>query len=113
MRSPFGFKSSLVPLSQAFSSHSHFCVNDYIVKLYTKIAGNISSGRYGASNTAGFYFFHIFFTYKVPLITSFESRKSFARMPSMAYTEVNQIRRCVTSMFTFVCIFDIFTHIDK
>ena len=89
MRTPFWLKSSLVPLSLAFSSHSRFCVNDYIAKMYMKIACNISSGRYGDRLQVihpFLKFSYFFLTHKVPLIISFELRKTLKRTPSLAYT---------------------------
>ena len=40
-------KSSLVPLYLASSLYCRFCVNDYIAKLFEKIACNISSCHFG------------------------------------------------------------------
>ena len=47
MRPLIWLKPSLVPLFLAFNSHSRFfCVNDYITKMYTKIACNNSFGGF-------------------------------------------------------------------
>ena len=69
IRVPFRLKSSF--------SGSRFCVNGYIAKMYTKIACNISSGRYGVRLQViqSFLKFPYFFTHKAPLNTSFEIRK--------------------------------------
>ena len=116
MRPSIWLKSTLVPFSLAFSSHSRFCVNDYIAKMYTKIACNIYSCRFDVRLQVmqPFLNFSCFFlTHKVPLITSFELRKSLKRMLSLAYTEMNQKE---TSLYINICIgmnfFDIYTHID-
>ena len=36
-----------MPYSMAFGLHYHFCTNDHIARMYSKIACNISSGSYG------------------------------------------------------------------
>ena len=92
MRQPFRSKTSLVPLSLAFSSHCLFCVNDYKAKMYAKIDCNISSGRYGVCLPAiqPFLKFSYFSTHKVPLMASFELRKSLNRRPSLAYPKIYQ-----------------------
>ena len=74
MRPSIWLKPTLVPFSLAFSSHSRFCVNDYIAKMYTKIACNISSGRFDVRLQVmqPFLNFSCFFlTHKVPLIEEF------------------------------------------
>ena len=71
-------------------------------KLY-KIICNIFSGRFDASNTADFEISTFNLTHKVPPSTSFEIRKSLKRMPSLAYTELNQTKYRVSSMFAFGC----------
>ena len=43
----FWLKSSLMPHSLAFSSHSRFCVNGNIAIMNAKIACNISFGHCG------------------------------------------------------------------
>ena len=66
-------------LSLAFSSHSCFCVTDYIVKMYAKIACNISSGRYGVrfQEIQPFFEMFIFFSLiKYILIRNFNFKKS-------------------------------------
>ena len=40
------FKSSMMPHFLAFSSHSRFCVNNYIAKNEYEMSCNISSGRH-------------------------------------------------------------------
>ena len=65
-----------------------------------------SSGRFGsfASNTADFEISIFNLTQKVPTSTSFETRKSLKRTPSLAYTEMDQTKYRVSSMFVFACI---------
>ena len=70
MRLPIWLKSSIMRHFLAFSSHSRFCVNDYIAKMYREIVCNISSDRYGFSLQViqqFFLNFQIFLTHKVPL----------------------------------------------
>ena len=73
--------------------------------MYTKIACNFSSGRYGVRLQVieqFLKFSYFFLAHKVPLITSFEFRKLLKRMPSLAYTEINQKKHRFISMFAFV-----------
>ena len=80
-------------------------MNEYIAKIYTKIIGNIfywSLCYSFASNTADFKISIFNLTHKVPPSTSFEIRKSLERMPSLAYTEMDQTKntafhRCLQS----------------
>ena len=79
-------------------------MNEFIAKIYTKIIGNICSGRLDssfASNTADFKISIFNLTHKVPPSMSFEIRKSLKRMPSLAYTEMDQTKYRVSSMFAF------------
>ena len=104
MRPPIWLKPSLVPLSLAISSHSRFCVNDYITKMYTKTTCCVFSGRFGVRLQVMQPFLHFsyfFLNHKVSLITSFELRKSLKRMPSLTYTEMNQKE---TSFYFDICI---------
>ena len=66
-------------------------MNDYIAKMYVKI---ISDFEISTSN----------FTHEVPPNTSFEIRKSLKRMQSLAYTEMDQTKYRVPSMFAFGCL---------
>ena len=69
-------------------------MNKYIAKIHTKIICNIffwSPQCSFASNTADFEISIFNLTHKVPPRTSFEIRKSLKRMPSLAYTEKDQI----------------------
>ena len=82
--------------------------------MYRKIACNIFSGYYGARLQViwPFFKFSNFLTHKVPLILSFEFRKSLTIMPSLAYTEMNQKK---TPLDINVCIgyeFWTFLHIS-
>ena len=82
-------------------------MNEYIAKIYTKIIGNIFSGRFDVHlqvYTTDFKISKFNLTHKVPPSTSFEIRKSFKRMPSLAYTEMDQTKYRVSSMFAFGCI---------
>ena len=79
-------------------------MNEYIAKIYTKIICNIFSGCFDVhflSNTADFKIFIFNLIHKVPPSTSFEIRKSLIRMPSLAYTEMDQtntaFHRCLHS----------------
>ena len=115
MRLLFWLKSSFKPHSLAFSSHSHFNVNNCIEQKYVKIACNIWSDHCGVrlqelQPFLKFSFF--FFSQKVPLnTTSFDLRKSLKRIPSLAYIEINQTKQRFSSMFAFVCIFWTLLHI--
>ena len=86
-------------------------MNEYIAKIYTKIIGNIFSGRFDVhlqviqkKKSADFKISIFNLTHKVPASTSFEIRKSFKRMPSLVYTKMDQTEYCVSSMFAFGCI---------
>ena len=50
-------------------------------------------------------------THKVPQSMSFEIRKSLKRMPSLAYTEADQTKYSVSSMFAFGCFIWTLLHI--
>ena len=63
------------------------------------------------SNTADFEISIPNFTHKVPPNTSFEIRKSLKRMPSLAYTEMDQTKYRVSSMFAFRCIIWTLLHV--
>ena len=89
-------------------------MNEYIAKIYTKIIGNIffwSLGCSFASKTADFNNSIFNLTHKVPPSTSFEIRKSFKRMTSLAYTEMDQTKYRVSSMLAFGCIIWILLHV--
>ena len=64
-----------------------------------------------ASDTADFKISIFNLTHKVPPRTSFEIRKSLKRMLSLAYTEMDQIKYRVSSMFAFGCIIWILLHV--
>ena len=51
------------------------------------------------------------FVHFVPPGMRFEIRKSLKRMPSLAYTEMDQTKYCVSSMFTFGCIIWTLLHV--
>ena len=89
-----------IPLTESF------CVNEHIAKIHTKIICNIFfwSRCSFASNTADFEISIFNLTHKVPPSTSFEIRKSLKRMPSLAYTEMDQTKYRVSLMFAFGCI---------
>ena len=83
-------------------------MNNYIKKMYTKKVCNISSGRNGVCLlviTGGFEISILNLTHKVPLNTSYEIRKSLKRMLSLVYTEIDQTKYRISSMFAFICIF--------
>ena len=91
-----------------------FCVNEYIAKIYTKIICHVFFWALWcsfASNTAKFETSLFNFTHKVPPSTSFEIRKSLKRMPFLAYTEINQTKYRVWSMFAFECIIWTLLHV--
>ena len=48
--------------------------------------------------------FTLSLAHKVPLNASFEVRKLLKRMPSLVYTENDETKYHVSSMFAFVCI---------
>ena len=54
----------------------------------------------------------VFLAHKVSLNTPFKLRKSLKRMPSLAYTELNQAKYRFSLIFALVCYSDIHTHID-
>ena len=66
-----------------------------------------------ASITANFEINILNLTHKVHPSTSFEIRKSLKRMPSLTYTEMDQTKYRVSSVFAFGCIiwtcFHVFT----
>ena len=76
-------------------------MNEYIANIYTKIICNIRCSF--ASNTADFDISLFNLTHKVPPSTSFEIRKSLKRMPSLAYTAMDQTYYRVSSMLAFGC----------
>ena len=57
-----------------------------------------------ARNIANFEISIFNLTHKVPPSTSIEIRKSLKRMPSLAYTEMDQTKYRVSSMFALGCI---------
>ena len=64
-----------------------------------------------ARNTADYEISIFNLTHKVPPNTSFEIRKSLKRMPSLAYTEIDQTKYRVSSMFAFECIIWTLLHV--
>ena len=64
-----------------------------------------------ASNTVDFEISIFNLTHKVPPSTSFEIRKSLKRMPSPAYTEMDQTKYRVSLMFAFGCIIRTLLHV--
>ena len=94
-------KFSGIPLTASFFREQIHSEN------YTKIICHVffySLKCSFASNTADFEISIFNLTHKVPPKTSFEIRKSFKRMPSLAYTEIDQTKYRVSSMLTFECI---------
>ena len=82
-------------------------MNEYIAKIYTKIIGNIFSGRLDVHLQVKqpiLTFPYLISLIKYPPSTSFEIRKSFKRMTSLAYTEMDQTKYRVSSMLAFGCI---------
>ena len=76
-------------------------MNDYIVKMYTKIICNISSGRFDVHLQVIqpiLKFPYLISLKEYPQNTSFEIRKS---LPSLAYTEMDPTKCRVSSMFAF------------
>ena len=106
LRLPFWLKSSLMPNFLVVHSQRRFRVNEYIAKIYTKIICifYLVALMFIASNTADFEISLFNVTHKVPPNTSFEIRKSLKRMPSLAYTQMDQTEYRVLSMFAFGCI---------
>ena len=91
-------------------------MDEYVAKIYAKIICNIFSGHFDvhfASNTADFEISIFNLTHKVPQSTSFEIRKSLKRMPSLAYTEMDQTEYRVSSMLSFGCIIWTLLHVFK
>ena len=82
-------------------------MNECIAKIYTKIIGNIFSGRLDVHLQVIqpiSKFPDLISLIKYPPSTSFEIRKSLKRMPSLVYTEMDQTKYRVSSMFAFGCI---------
>ena len=116
LRLPLWLKSSLMLHFLAFHWQRRYCVNENIAKIYTKIICKFffwSLWCSVASNTANFEISIFNLTHKVPPNTSFEIRKSLKRMPSLAYTEMDQAMYRVSSMFAFWCIIWTLLHVFK
>ena len=82
--------------------------------MYTKSVCNNSSGRYGVRLQLIQPFLEISIlnlAHKLPLKASFEIRKSLKRMPSLAYTEMDQTKYRFLSMFAFVYTFWTLLHV--
>ena len=97
-----------------FHWQSRFCINEYIAKFFTKIICNIfywSLWCSFASNTADFEISLFNLTHKVPPSSLFEIRKSLKRIPSLAYTEMDQTKYRVSSMFAFRWIIWMLLHV--
>ena len=89
-------------------------MNECIAKIYTKIIGNIFSGRLDVHLQVIqpiLKFPYLISIIKYPPSTSFEIRKSLKRMPSLAYTEMDQTQYRVSSMFAFGCIIWTLLHV--
>ena len=99
LRLPFWLKSSMKLHFLVFNWQRSFCLNEYIAKIYTKIICNIFSGRCDVHlqviRPISIYQSHPLSTPN----TSFEIRKSLKRMPCLAYTEMDQTKYRVSSMF--------------
>ena len=107
LRLPFWLKFSLMLHFLAFQWQHRFCVNEYIAKIYTKIICTCFFWPLWclfASNTADFEVSIFNLAHKVPPNTSFEIRKSLKRIPFLTYTEMDQTKNRVSSMFAFGCI---------
>ena len=89
-------------------------MNKYIAKIYTKIIGNIISGPFDVHLQIIQPILKISIsnlTHKVPPNMVFEIRKSLKRMLSLAYTEMDQTKYRVSSMFAFGCIIWTLLHV--
>ena len=107
LRLSFWLKPSLMLYFLAFHWQSRFCVNEYIANIHTKIICNIffwSLQSSFARNKADFEISIFNLTHKVPPNTSFEIGKPLKRMPSLAYTEMDQTKYRVSLMFASGCI---------
>ena len=65
------------------------------------------------SNKAEFEISIFNLTHKVPPSTSFDIRKSLKRLPSLAYTEIDQTKYRVSSMFALGCIIWTLLHVFR
>ena len=79
-------------------------MDEYIAKIYTKIIGNIFSGRFDVHLQVIqpiLKFPYLISLIKYPPSTSFEIRKSLKRMSSLDYAEMDQtntvLHRCLHS----------------
>ena len=89
-------------------------MDEYIAKIYTKISDNIFSGRFDVHLQVIqpiLKFPYLISLIKYPPSTSFEIRKSLKRMPSLDYTEMDQTKYRVSSMFAFGCIIWTLLHV--
>ena len=91
-----------IPLTESFLREQIHSKNLYENHLYHF---SLSLKCSIARNMANFEISIINLTHKVPPSTSIEIRKSLKRMPSLAYTEMDQTKYRVSSMFAFGCIF--------
>ena len=73
----------------------------FVWSLWCSFARNISNFEISIFNL----------THKVPQSTSIEIRKSLKSMPSLAYTEMDQTKHRVSSMFAFGCIIWTLLHV--
>ena len=85
-------------------------MNEYIAKIYMTLICNIFSGRFDV------HLQEIQPILKFPYLISFIKypqviRKSLKRMPSLAYTEMDQTKYSVASMFAFGCIIWTLLHV--
>ena len=97
-----------IPLTASFLRERIHCENLYENHLLHFFWSLWSSF---ASNTADFEISIFNLTHKVPPNTSFEIRKSLKRMQSLAYTEMDQTKHRVSSMFAFGCIIWTLLHV--
>ena len=91
-------------------------MNEYIAKIYTKIIRNMFSGRFDVHLQLikpNYEISTFNLTHKVPPHTSFDIRKSLKRIPSLAYTEIDQTKYRVSSMFVFGCIIWTLLHVFR
>ena len=89
-------------------------MNEYIAKIYTKIILNVffwSLLCSFASNTADIEISIFNLNHIVPPSMSFEMRKSLKRMSSLVYTEMDQTKFHVSSMFAFGYIIWTLSHV--
>ena len=111
MRSSFWFSFSLIP----YFRHCHFCTNDHIARMYSKISCNISSNCYGVRLQEIQPVWK--FTYFFLLLNNIQMRHShhenhLKRMPSLANSARNQPKHGFSLIFASLYFLYIMTRID-